>query len=64
MLSIGTVILGVAAVVLTQHIPKKFFEPFGPFEISLMAAGLVAVLDALLLSLALARFKRSILLLG
>lgn len=63
-LMIGTIVLGVALIGLVQLLPKDFFTTFTLDEILLMAAGLVAVLDVLLLGFTLARFQRAKLILS
>ena len=64
MLSIGTLLLGGALLGLLQLLPKDFFITFTPDQILLMAAGLVAVLDIVLLTFTLVRFQRAKLILS
>jgi ABC-2 type transport system permease protein len=63
-LMIGTIVLGVALIGLLQLLPKDFFTTFTLDEILLMAAGLVAALDIVLLAFTLARFRRAKLILS
>jgi ABC-2 type transport system permease protein len=63
-LSVGTLILGFAVVSLVQLLPKEFFVAFTADEILLMAVGLVAVLDIVLLAFAMVRFQRAKLILS
>lgn len=62
-LSIGTLVLGVAIPLLAQVL-GNFFQNFTPDQILLMVVGVVALLDGLLLAFALARFQRAKLILG
>ncbi|HLW00705.1 MAG TPA: ABC transporter permease [Ktedonobacterales bacterium] len=64
MLTIGTLIVGFAVIGLLQLLPQSFFVSFTPDEILWMAAGLVAVLDIVLLAFTLARFQRAKLILS
>jgi ABC-2 type transport system permease protein len=63
-LTIGTLIFGGAVVALLQLLPKEFFVNFTLDEILWMTAGLVAVLDIVLLAFTLARFQRAKLILS
>ena len=63
-LSIGTLILGGAVVALLQLLPKEFFQTFTLDQILLMAAGVVILLDIVLLAFTLARFQRAKLILS
>lgn len=64
MLSIGTLVLGGAVVALLQLLPRDFFVTFTPDQILWMAAGVVVLLDVLLLAFTLARFQRAKLILS
>jgi ABC-2 type transport system permease protein len=64
LLSVGTLILGFAVVGLLQLLPKDFFASFTPDEILWMAAGLIALVDVLLLAFSIARFQRAKLILS
>ncbi len=63
-LTIGTLVLGGAVVALVQLLPQSFFVSFTPDQILLMVAGVVAVLDILLLAFTAARFQRARLILS
>jgi ABC-2 type transport system permease protein len=64
MLSIGTLILGFGVIGLLQLLPQSFFMSFTPDEILWMAAGLIAVVDIVLLAFTLTRFQRAKLILS
>lgn len=63
-LSIGTLVLGGAVLALLQLLPKEFFVTFTPDQVLLMAVGVVALLDIVLLAFTLARFQRAKLILS
>jgi len=58
-LSIGTVVLGGAIIALLQLLPKWFFQTFTTDQILLMVAGIIALLDILLVAIAMLRFQRT-----
>jgi len=62
-LMIGTLVLGGALIALLQVLPKAFFQ-LPPDEIWLIVAGVVALLDSVLLAFMLARFQRAKLILS
>jgi ABC-2 type transport system permease protein len=64
MLMIGTLILGGAVIALLQLLPKEFFTTFTLDQILLMAAGVVVLLDIVLLAYTIARFQRAKLILS
>ncbi|HEY7346758.1 MAG TPA: ABC transporter permease [Ktedonobacterales bacterium] len=63
-LSVGTILLAIAVAALVQLLPASFFVTFTADEILLMAAGVVALLDIVLLAYTLARFQRARLILS
>jgi ABC-2 type transport system permease protein len=63
-LTIGTLVLGGAVFALLQLLPTSFFEMFTLDQILWMAAGVVVVLDILLLAYSIVRFQRAKLILS
>jgi ABC-2 type transport system permease protein len=58
-LTIGTVLLGGALIGLLQLLPKELFQAFTTDQILLMVAGVVALVDIVLLAFTLLRFRRT-----
>jgi ABC-2 type transport system permease protein len=58
-LSIGTVVLGGAVIALLQLLPKEFFQAFTTDQVLLMSAGVITLLDIVLIAFALLRFQRA-----
>ncbi len=58
-LTIGTVLLGGALIALLQLLPKAFFQTFTTDQVLLMAAGVVAAADIVLLAFTFLRFQRT-----